>query len=309
MIFLQILKIIGIVLACIVGFVILIVLLALLFPLTYRIKADGKNADIRAQFTANLIFGLVHFKLAYADKRAEYKARIAGIPVFKGSFGKDEANAVKEAIDEEAEPSGAAAKPIEAAAKPSKAAAKHSDSAAKSSGEDADSKAKHKKHKKEKSVPDEDRQDELHASAEKPGKLKKIKNAVKKFIDKIRAIIEKIKKVKYILDAPVTKRAIRYTKECLLDILNHIKPRRIKGRVDFGLDDPATTAELYGVLGCLACAIDDKLIIAPDFDEKGIELDVEIKGRIILIYVIIKALSIWLNKDFKKVMNYIRRNF
>ena len=289
MIFLQILKIIGIVLACIVGLVILILLLVLLVPLTYKIDAEGENADIKASFTAKLIFGLVSFKLRYEDKKAEYKAKVAFKTVFQGEFGQDKAEAVKEVVEEEIKPEEASAEP-----KPE---------------ETLKAEEKYKAEEKpveetppEKTAPEEE-------SSEEKGKLEAFKEKVRAVINKIKDIYEKIKKVKYILGAPVTKRAWKYIKARLLDLLNHIKPRSFIGRIDFGLDDPATTAEVYGIAGSVACLLDDRLLIVPDFENKGIKLDIEIKGRIFLGYVLLLGLKVWRNKDLKRVLKYIRRNF
>ncbi len=294
MIVLQILKIIGIVLACIVGLIILLVLLLLLTPLRYRIAAEGENADIKGSATARMLLGLLSFKLTYEDKKAEYKARVAGIPVFKGSFGQDEAEAVKEVIDEETQPKEA----------PPEKKPEEKTEVKESAPEPVKAEHIFKTEKTEEKEPEPEETDE-----EKPGKLEKLKEKVRGIIRKIKDTYGKYQKAKYILEAPVTKRAWQFVKARLLDLLNHIKPRSVKGHINFGLDDPANTAIIYGAAGSVACMIDERLIIAPDFDKKGIDLDIEINGRIFVGYVLLLFLKVWRNKDLKRVRNYIRRNF
>ena len=300
MIVLQILKIIGIVLACIIGFIILLLLLILFTPLTYKIQAEGENADIKGSAIARML-GIFAFRLNYADKKADYKATIAGIPVYKGGFGKDEAEAVKEVIEEETQPKEPTPE-IKSEKETVKAEAK---------AEKPQAKAEKTLIIEEKKAAEEEKEPEPEDASdeEKPGKLEKLKEKVRGIIDKIRSIYDKYQKAKYILEAPVTKRAWQFIKARLIDLLNHIRPRSVKGHIDFGFDDPATTAEVYGVAGSVACLIDDRLIVAPDFDKKGIDLDVEIKGRIFVGYVLLLFLKVWRNKDLKRVRNYIRRNF
>ena len=59
MILLTILKIIGIVLACIVGLILLVVLLVLFVPVRYRLSGEGENAAITAQGKVSWFLGLV----------------------------------------------------------------------------------------------------------------------------------------------------------------------------------------------------------------------------------------------------------
>ena len=97
-------------------------------------------------------------------------------------------------------------------------------------------------------------------------------------------------------------------KEELFNILNHIKPKKIAGNLNFGLEDPSNTAIIYGTIDILAQAISaGKLIITPEFYQPGISLDMSIHGRIFLGYIVLCALRIVLNKDVRRVIRVIRR--
>jgi predicted RND superfamily exporter protein len=86
MIILSILKIIGIVLACIVGLVLLLVLLILLVPIRYRFSGDGMNADIQADGKASWLFGFLSASIRFAEKKLLYRVSVAGISLKKGDL-------------------------------------------------------------------------------------------------------------------------------------------------------------------------------------------------------------------------------
>ena len=87
MIILQILKVIGIVLACVLGFVLLILLLVMFLPFNYSLKGKGKGADITAQAAVRWLCGFVIVMAIYEGKKISYYLRVCGIKVFKGTLG------------------------------------------------------------------------------------------------------------------------------------------------------------------------------------------------------------------------------
>ncbi|MCF0142878.1 MAG: DUF2953 domain-containing protein [Parasporobacterium sp.] len=127
--------------------------------------------------------------------------------------------------------------------------------------------------------------------------------------DKFFELKDKASKIKYIWDAPVTKRALAYIKVLALKLLRHIKPRKIRGYVRFGMDDPGNTALIYGFSAYLAGIMDKHFHVIPEMEEKIIDTDVVIKGRIFIGYMVVLALKFLLNNDITRVRRYIRRNF
>ena len=288
MIVLQILKILGIVIACIIGLIILIILLALFTPFTYSVTGKGKDEDIEAGFSVKWLGGLVHIFGSLKGMAFDMKTNVAGLTLKKkenslfSRIAKKVGLAIWDMLKEELLGIKSERTKAKEAAKAAKAAAK--------SGKTAPGETKE--------APEGEQDDDAP-----------------KFILKLRAIWAKVKRVweiaklaKYVLGAPVTARAWRYFKERLFDLLSRIKPRKICGTVTFGMEDPASTAELYGVAAPIAQVIDDRLMIIPDMENKIFEMDASINGRIFISNVLSFLWKILTNKDISRVVGYIGRN-
>ena len=164
-----------------------------------------------------------------------------------------------------------------------------------------------KKKKKKKEKPDT-----KEKSEESPADLPEENIRKGKFVfalEKAKKVWEKVKTVKYIWDAPVTKRAISFAKVKIFALLDHIRPRKIEGRVIFGLSAPDTTAQVYALGSILISSLGAGLILEPDLDKENMTInDLDISGRIFIGYMLLLALEIIKNKDIRRVVKYIRRN-
>lgn len=166
---------------------------------------------------------------------------------------------------------------------------------------------------------DDDEEPEPEETEEKGilGKLKsipqKIKSKLKGIRDKIKNIKQKIKKINkkknYILDMKDDPRVIsgvNYGKDKLFLIIKRCLPKKLKGRVAFGMDDPATTGYITGAASMFFPIWGPHFDFEPDFENKKIEADVDLKGRIILALLVIPAVKVWFNKDIKYIRKKIR---
>lgn len=299
MIVLEILKIIGIVLACIVGLVILLVLLVCLVPVRYKISGKGENADIDASANAGWLLNLAKAKLDYREKKATYQVKVGPVRIMEGVFGEEETEVLREALAEESVLNDP--KQYE---KISRELEKAEEKAEKEEAE-KEEKIREKEQKKE-----EEKAEKKAAKQERKEarKGKSLKEKFKERIETAKALIEKLKEAKRIWDAKATKRAIRLVKVELLKVLSHIKPTKISGDLAFGLEDPADTAIVYGNTAPLAEVLSKgKLLITPEFYQKGIRLDLLIKGRIFIGYVLLCVARVYFNRDVQRVAKAIRR--
>ena len=105
-----------------------------------------------------------------------------------------------------------------------------------------------------------------------------------------------------ILAQPETKKAISFVWEKLKRILKHVLPRKIKGYVAFGADNPATTGQVLGVLSVVYARTGMLLEIRPNFTEKQLECDVELKGRIQVFTLLVIAVKVFLNQELRKLI-------
>lgn len=88
-------------------------------------------------------------------------------------------------------------------------------------------------------------------------------------------------------------------------LLRHLLPKRIRGYLNFGFEDPAVTGKALGGLAMLL-GLTDQLKIIPDFQEKKLEADITAKGRIILLTLVIHVLKLVLNKDVRALIRRFR---
>ena len=284
MIILSILKIIGIVLACIVGLVLLLVLLVLLVPIRYRFSGDGMNADIQADGKASWLFGLLSASIRFAEKKMLYRVSVAGISLKKGDLLNPE-----KSVPEETDLEPQILKPQKDKKEEKKAAALEVQN-----------------------KPEPEVKTEIEKEKEKEKEKEDLSDRIEHFFERLsekyEGLIKKLEQTEAVLTSKVTGRAVKKVKEQLFHILNHIKPKKIAGNINFGLEDPANTAIIYGTIDILAIAMSEgKLIITPEFYQKGISLDMVMQGRILIGYLLVCALRVFFNKDVRRVVRVVRR--
>lgn len=85
-----------------------------------------------------------------------------------------------------------------------------------------------------------------------------------------------------------------------------IKPKRLEGYVHFGLEDPANTGQVLGVLAMALPLYDDFLIIRPDFEQACMEGNLEGNGKIRLFPVARLVLKVIFNKNLIKVTKKVQ---
>ena len=86
-----------------------------------------------------------------------------------------------------------------------------------------------------------------------------------------------------------------YLKKYLLSVFKHIAPRKVKGNVKFGFDEPYKTGQIIGYISMLPFVYQKELYWEPDFYNKVIEGELYLKGKIRLGYIarIVLNINIW----------------
>lgn len=277
MITLGILKIIGIALACIVGFALLIIIMFLVIPFRYKIIAKGHNANTNLIVNFKWLFGFINFNFSYIEGKMDLFLRIVGINLF-------------EKESKEKTPKGNSYK--EKAYKNSRYEEKHVKKEKLDNKKDSTNKAVKVKAKKVKK--------------ERPT----IKELLIRLLNKIKNFFIKLKNIKTFISSDITKRAVKKIKLVSIKLLRHLFPKQIIGSLKYGLIDPATTALTYGLFaGWAEHRKQDDFIITPDFEENGIITDLKIYGRLFTGFVLICLLQLFFNKDIKKMIDATRRIF
>ena len=113
---------------------------------------------------------------------------------------------------------------------------------------------------------------------------------------------DKLKKFSDKLTNPENRELVRFLWEQTKIFLNIIKPKKCRGYIHFGTDDPQTTgkAAMYAAVAYGFLGLDIK--IHPDFENKIFEGDLFVKGHFRLFGIVVTALRVYTNELFKKIV-------
>ena len=128
-------------------------------------------------------------------------------------------------------------------------------------------------------------------------------NSGKNKLDAVNAKIEAVK-TKYarfmkFWRMGCTVKTRKYLKKYFPQLLKHIGPRKIKGHVRYGFDEPATTGQITGYLSLLPFMYHKNFFPEPDFYNKVLEGEVSIRGRLQIGYIIRPSFKLHLWKTIK----------
>lgn len=329
---LGILKIIGIILLAVILCVIAVVLLVLIVPIRYGADVSAQygmpenggalSYDVSVRVTWLLHFLSVRIRMSNAGGFGG-KVKIAGISVVR--LGNEAVSGRKKADGEDS----AASKDSEASAEPdytepdvspfeditdqsfygeaqNDAAAwqervNREDQAWETDDEPAGTGAQ----------TDEDLFDRIERALEMAAE--KISGLAQGISEKLSAISKKIEDLKYkascimeFIENDENIEAVGCIFKSLKDMLLHILPRKISGKLTFGLSDPANTGKALMVLGIIYPAIAEDLEITPLFSgENQAAADLGIKGHIRLGALLIEALKLVISKKFRGLIGRI----
>lgn len=96
-----------------------------------------------------------------------------------------------------------------------------------------------------------------------------------------------------------TLKTRKYLKKYFPGLIKHIGPRKIKGHVRYGFDEPATTGQITGYFSLLPFMYQKNFFPEPDFYNKVLEGEISIRGRLQIGYIIRPAFKLHLWKTIK----------
>lgn len=107
------------------------------------------------------------------------------------------------------------------------------------------------------------------------------------------------------------ERNIRYVKLVISEIkhlLKSISPRKLKGFLNYGFDDPSYTGKTCGYISIIRPYIKKEFKIVPYFNKQIFEVSADMKGHIFVFVLLNAVIKIYFNKDRKHLMNLMRNN-
>jgi len=136
----------------------------------------------------------------------------------------------------------------------------------------------------------------------------KIKSAWKSICDKIRMLVQKKNKIVEFIRDEAHVGAFRKVKKEAFKLLRRLNPSVVTANLRFGFEDPCTTGQALAGLSMLYPFIGEHVEVTPDFENRVLQGDIYIKGRIYGYYFFILCWNlIWckyVRKTFKDVKNF-----
>lgn len=322
-IILLILKIIGIIIAVILGLAVALLLIVLFVPVRYVIDAGCHDKKLKAHVKVTWIMHIFRGVISY-DEELFYSIKALWFNIYSSDAESKKEKRPKKNTENNTKEKNTKNKHIDAIEdKADNAVSKDKKDSVDEAGlEEAD--CIQKKLSLEKSH-DEVKESDEKSTIEENGKLHTLVNKIKNVYYKIKAFIRRaIDTVKAALNKsqaaadtikhkyteirnkvtdPENIELVRFLWTQIKAVMNIIKPAKYNINIRYGFEDSATTgwvavrlAVLYGLMGM-------DVSIIPDFDNSIFEGDIYMKGRFNLYSFLIIAVRLYRNKSFRKLIN------
>ncbi|TCK97850.1 DUF2953 family protein [Natranaerovirga hydrolytica] len=139
-----------------------------------------------------------------------------------------------------------------------------------------------------------------HNKKKKAGK-KTFRQKFKDLKAKIQALKEQKNKVIAFCTNEENKKSFKKVIKAFKKVLKKILPKQFRLYLKIGTGDPASTGYLLGILSLLYTFKNQDLLLEGDFDEKVIQGNVSIKGRIYIATFVIAIIKLALDKNLRKL--------
>lgn len=295
---LVLLKIIGILLALAVGLIVLVLAAPIRYSFRFRMDEDTPPGG---QIKVTWLFCIFYLKASYIDKMFDYRVRIFGHQI----FGNQEEFLERKRKKKERK---------QKKKKRQKEKQKQKEKNQPETGSETENRPESKaepagevlvQETKETDVvtkkPDEKKTDMEHKDAGKKRKAS-VKPKKKRREGRIAFLRKKIETLKASWKEYNGKQLLDFAKTTIIKILKHVLPRKLRGYIRFGFDDPAVTGMVTGVAALFYPKYQKSFSLEPDFQRQCFAADCRGRGRIhpgFFLYIGITAL---MNRDVRNLI-------
>lgn len=315
-IFFLILKIIGIILAAVLGLAILLLLLVLFVPVRYRAYGVKKEGECRAEAKISWLLHLISVPVVFREGELSAKIKILGITLMdltdSGSF--EEAEPVPEPAERAEEQ-----KTAQSGERPAEETAQSETRPAQEHPVEKQAAPERTSQKKEELEEEEEEKNGIFSRflqflrmiwkffAGIPRKLKNLKCTFRRFCGKIKRMARKYRAAKEFALDERTKAAVRLVLEQAKIFARQALPRKICGEVRFGTSDPALTGQILGIAGIFYPLFMDNVKVDPDFEQTILEGELFLKGRLRIVSAVRIAWRLFRDKNVRYVYRKLNR--
>lgn len=312
----------------IAGALLLSVLLLILFcPVRYLIQGSKPEEDgmseLKGQVRVSWLFRGITFRFFYENKKAGTDFRILGISPDKFRRRKKKVSVKEEKAEEKTFPAEKSLfedeKILEKKIPEEKMSGENLSGDEKISSSEKIPSAIEEKEETGKSKVQEETDREKTEEISKKKLEKKKPGLLKRFMEKIKSIPSKIRKIrltikrtcvkiewwKRFFSNPRIKEAISFCWKDIKKLIRHILPIKVEGNVTFGFEDPSITGRIVALLGMTIPFHKNCIQIMPLFqtDRNILEGTIKMKGRIYGVVLVKTAAEIYFNKNVKYMIN------
>lgn len=335
---LTILKILGIILL-----VLLVIVFSVLFvPVRYRLEGEKSSpgwSEANGKVKVSWVLHLIHLRIQYQEKELDWECYLFGVPLKKAGAAvrewkkkrrkkkvQEQKERRKKAVQQKNEPEKRTAakkkgqeKPLQIEEK-TRTAAKEQKSTEKQTNPEKSKTAAPEAKKTEIETAERKQQEKEKVS----DKLSRIWNRCKKIVGSIlefpgklkkkltnirltfRGFYDKIKRWRTLWNEESTLAALHFLTEKGRKLIRHVLPRKIRGSITFGCEDPALTGQILGAVAIAYPLYGKGVAVYPRFEEKILEGQLQMKGRIVVACLLWQAWKIYRNPDVRKTLKKIR---
>lgn len=319
----MILKIIGLILAGILGILVLLILVVLFSPIRYEITASfpGKPADTAAKIKFSWLGHLISGRFSYEKGGIGWRLRVLWKKYGETASDKKSVEGRKQA-------------------KKKKTIAEKIEIEDKSKIKDK-SKTENKRQRKEEGTGRTDDFGTLerkeNAGRDEPPKIAvsdkaearekkrkpffrkvkekidtffgKIKYTFRQICDKIGVLKEKKESIAEYFENETHRLAFARMKKELVWIKRFLKPRKLQADIRFGFGDPYRTGQALAALSMIYPFAGEYMVIEPDFEEKVLEGELYVKGGMRLFHMGMLLIRLLIDSNVRTLLRDTRKFF
>ncbi len=297
-ILLIILKIIGILMLVLLGVVLLLLLSVLLVPIRYRGEASF-HGNISGRLKITWLLHILSLQISY-EGSSDFAVRVFGKRILSQHFGEEEGGEEEDVPDFSDRKEDEDGKEVIL-------------SAQEITPEPADAEPEKKQH------PAEPETKKETDTAEPAGRTRKSslddetvsrkqpasEGRFREGKGKLEKVCELYQQAQEFLAQESNQKTFRLVKRQLGRLLHHLAPKRLRGEVTLGLEDPYTMGQIVSVAALLYPVIRDRIRFTPVFGEKVLDGEVSLRGRIRVGTLLWIGIRVLLDNNFRKLLRKI----
>ena len=323
-----ILKIIGIILAVLLGLILLLLLLLLFVPVRYRAYGIKKGGECRAEAKISWLLHLISIPISYQNGELSARLRILGFPVLnlleeEKEDGEEELRKEKPGKEKNGKETSEKATP-ETVSTPEEAIwdEKKRSSETRQTQKEGNQTGEPQQISAAQPDLEEESGEEKDGAVSRffrvlravwgflkgiPQKLKNLKCTFRRFCGKMKRMAERYREIKDFALDERTKAAVSLVWKQAGILARQALPRKIRGELHFGTDDPALTGQILGAIGIFYPLFMDNVKVNPDFEQMVLEGELFFRGRLRLVTLARIAWRLFRDKNVRYVYRKLNR--